>query len=690
MAGISQKCVDFLANLADNIDQIYTNPAVSRSEAAKAAAEAMTNSLKDPTVRARVGTFIRNSYLSALSTQVVNFANNLVQVVAAPVLRAAGGKPGESVAMVQGIAEGFLEAFPRFFGGLGRRTEDFDGNPLTNFDIVRNKYADAALTYPQRVTGALDQAFSAVLERMEFRAMLHRIENKFPDEYFTARGTTRQEFLKDLQDVAMKRKDGNAGFLKLLEARDPALYQQLQEFAAFNTFRNPLGKALLDRMGTAVSKAKNEAPELNLVVPFIRTGVNVFKEAGGYIPGAGMLRVRQAKKDIAALEGQISTLTTQEGKAIERAQAARQKAAESYYPEQRDDYLAKAERFVAKAEALKLRREKLEGTAAFKEEKIPEFYAQQVMGAGLMLATYGMVESGMITGHYSTDPATRNRQMASKVPEMSIRIGDRWVSYNRIEPFSTIMGLVVDGMQALKEGRIKGEGPGVSDITKIVGVNLLDKTFTEGLGKAMLAIQEPDRYGAAYAVSLANPVVPAVINQIARIQDPVQRETKDPELTNWIMNNLQARIPGIREQLPAATNVAGQERQLSGTVTGIQNVPVNQDSINKIFENPYLNVGTMQRTVGGLDLSTEQYAQMQATVGEYTNLALSYLADNPGFNILPPSTQASFIKGIITDIRKQVRLQTLSTLIRDPELRAQYILNEIRKKGMGSLVEGQE
>ncbi len=76
----------------------------------------------------------------------------------------------------------------------------------------------------------------------------------------------------------------------------------------------------------------------------------------------------------------------------------------------------------------------------------------------------------------------------------SIKMGDRWVSYDRIEPFSTVMGLVVDSMNALKTGRMRGESPGVGSIFKIVGQNFLDKTFTEGLGKAMLAMQEPDRY----------------------------------------------------------------------------------------------------------------------------------------------------------------------------------------------------
>jgi hypothetical protein len=676
MAGISQKCLDFIERMADSIDQLYTNPAVSRKEAAEATAEAMTNALKDPSVRERIGTAVRNSYLSALSTQVINFTNNLVQVVAAPILRSAGGRPGEGIAMVKGITEGFLEAFPRFFHGLGRRTEDFDGNVQTNFDIVRNKYADAFLTYPQRVTGALDQAFSAVLERMEFRAMLHRIENKFPDEYFASRGLTKEAFIRDLEQVAMKRYDGNAGFLKLLEAQDPSLYQQLQDFAAFNTFRNPLGQSLIDKMGTAVSKAKAQAPELNFVIPFIRTGVNVFKEAGGYIPGAGLLRVRQAKKDVEQLNNQIAKLTAQET-------TAREKAANAMFPGQAESWLAKADNF-------QVRRQKLEGTARFKEEKIPEFYAQQVMGAGMMLATYGMVEQGLITGHYSTDPATRNRQIASKIPEMSIKIGDRWVSYNRVEPFSTIMGLVVDGMQAVKEGRIKGESPAVSDIVKIVGVNLLDKTFTDGLSRALLAVQEPDRYGASYVVSLTNPFVPAVINQIGRVQDPIQRETKDPEFENWIINNLQSRLPGLREQLPAATNVVGQERQLSGTVTGIQNVPENNEAINKLFRNPYLNVGRMTRKVGGLELSTADFGEMEARTGQAINQALSYVADNPGFLAMPQSVQAEFVKGIITDIRTQQRFATLSTLIQDPALRAKYVLNEMREMGLGSLVEDEQ
>jgi len=669
MAGINKKCADFLANWVKSTDDIMTNPVLSPSEAGAAVAKSAEAVLKEPSIRERIGSFIRNSYLSALSTQVVNFVSQTAQLALAPIVRAASGKPGEGYAMLRGVFEGFTEAFPRFMAGLSKRTEDFDGNQHQAFDIVKNKYGDAVLTYPQRLTGALDQAFSAVLERMEYRAMIHRINNKFPDEYFAKQGTTREAFIKELDQIATKQKDGNLSMLRYLEGKDPELRYQLENFAAFNTFRTPLGKSLIDRGGQLVSEAKNIAPELNLVVPFLRTGINIAKEAGGYIPGAGMLRVRQAKLDIKDINEQLAKVSSQ-------IVAAEDKLANAVFPTQ-------IEKAQSRLDQLLDRRAKLVGERTFKEEKIPEFYAQQALGAGFMMTAYAMTQQGILTGHYSTDAATRNREIASGIPPMSIKMGDRWVSYDRIEPLSTVLGLVADSMKALKEGKMKGEGVGVSNVFKIVGQNFLDKTFTEGLGKAMLAVQEPDRYLESYLVSLTNPVVPAIVNQIARLEDPIRREVKDPEMQQWILNNLKSRLPGLRETLPEQVNLLGQTQQMGrgSVLTGIQVTPAAREATQAIFDNPYLKMDRMDRKIGGIELTGEQYADLENRVGDSLNNVAGILINNPGFQALSRPMQARMFKGVAEQVRKAERLRTLSGLIQDPEKRSQFILNEIKKRG---------
>lgn len=669
MAGINKKCADFLANWVKSTDDIMTNPVLSPSEAGAAVAKSAEAVLKEPSIRERIGSFIRNSYLSALSTQVVNFVSQTAQLALAPIVRAASGKPGEGYAMLRGVFEGFTEAFPRFMAGLSKRTEDFDGNQHQAFDIVKNKYGDAVLTYPQRLTGALDQAFSAVLERMEYRAMIHRINNKFPDEYFAKQGTTREAFIKELDQIATKQKDGNLSMLRYLEGKDPELRYQLENFAAFNTFRTPLGKSLIDRGGQLVAEAKNIAPELNLVVPFLRTGINIAKEAGGYIPGAGMLRARQAKLDIKDINEQLAKVSSQ-------IVAAEDKLANAVFPTQ-------IEKAQARLDQLLDRRAKLVGERTFKEEKIPEFYAQQVLGAGFMMTAYAMTQQGILTGHYSTDAATRNREIASGIPPMSIKMGDRWVSYDRIEPLSTVLGLVADSMKALKEGKMKGEGVGVSNVFKIVGQNFLDKTFTEGLGKAMLAVQEPDRYLESYLVSLTNPVVPAIVNQIARLEDPIRREVKDPEMQQWILNNLKSRLPGLRETLPEQVNLLGQTQQMGrgSVLTGIQVTPAAREATQAIFDNPYLKMDRMDRKIGGIELTGEQYADLENRVGDSLNNVAGILINNPGFQALSRPMQARMFKGVAEQVRKAERLRTLAGLIQDPEKRSQFILNEIKKRG---------
>jgi hypothetical protein len=671
MASMTQKCIDFLKGWTQSVQDLISNPVLSKAEAAAAIAEGAEKGLKHPSVRESMGAFVRNSYLSALSTHVINLVSQTAQLALAPLIRTVAGRPGEGMAMLRGVTEGFMEAFPRFMAGLSKRREDFDGNQAQAYDIVKNETLDKILTFPTTLTGALDSAFSSVLERMEFRSMIHRINNKFPDEYFQRMGTTREAFVKELDDIAMKKKDGNALMLRMLEDKDPALRNQLENFAAFNTFRTPLGNSLIDKAGQLVAQSKKIAPELNLVVPFLRTGINIAKEAGGYVPGGGLLRARQAKKDIELINTRLAGLSARRQKLVDNVDNA-------VFPGQR----AEAE------EALKVHEAKiakLEGELSFKQEKIPEFYAQQAIGAGMMLSTIAMVDSGVLTGHYSSDAATRNRQIASGIPPMSIKMGDRWVSYARIEPLSSIMGLTVDTINQFKAGAYTGKETNVaSAIAKVLSENFLDKTFTEGLGKMLLAFQEPDRYLESFIVGLTSPIVPALVNQVARLEDPVRREVKDPELANWILNNLKSRLPGLRDTLPGQVNLLGQEQQMNvgSVLTGIQTAPVEREQTQTIFDNPYLRMDRMDRSVGGIELTPELYIGMENRVGDQLNQVSQVLVNNPGYNALPRPMQALFVKRVAEDIRRNERLRMLSELVQDPAQRAVYIQKELTKRGM--------
>jgi hypothetical protein len=652
---ISQRCIEFIQKMTGSFDNLLNNSAATDSEAIEAVSKAMTTALRDPTYRERIGSYVRNSYLSGISTQVVNLVNQIGQTIMQPVLRASRGQFGEAGAMLEGITTGFMEAFPRFVSALKTRPINLDFTNQTAFDITKNKTADAILTFPTRMTGALDEAFSAVLERMEFNALRYRVANKFPDEFFRRNNTTREAFVKEIEEIALGSKK-NPLWLNKLSELSPELHQQLTEFKMFNVFRSRLGASALDQMGKMVSKAKETTPELNLVVPFVTTPINVVKEAGGYVPGLGMLRVRQAKLDIKTLQSRLAT--------------AEAKLLQATNPDTQARFAEKAAR--------------IRGEISFKESKIPDFYTQQLMGAGFMMSTYSMVKQGLITGHYSNDPAERQRQITSKIPPMSIKIGDQWISYARVEPVATIMGIVTDTMQAYKEKRIKNEDMAATDVAKIVGLNLTDKTFTEGLSKLFLAFQEPDRYLESFMVSMTNPVVPTLVAQISKLEDDIKREVRDPDLAAWTINNLKSRIPGLRGELPAQVNLVGQEQDLGtlgGSLTGFNVAPVEREVVNQMFDNPYLKVTRTTRSIGGLELTGEQYATLEKEIGDYTYNAMSIMANNPAFMGLSRPLQANFIKGIITDIRSAVRLKALGELVQDPELRAQYILNEQAKYG---------
>jgi len=70
---------------------------------------------------------------------------------------------------------------------------------------------------------------------------------------------------------------------------------------------------------------------------------------------------------------------------------------------------------------------------------------------GITAALANQVDEENVTGSYPKDAAKRNAMIAAGIPEYSIKIGDTYYSYARVEPLATIMGVTVDGINAVRD-----------------------------------------------------------------------------------------------------------------------------------------------------------------------------------------------------------------------------------------------
>jgi hypothetical protein len=667
MFTFSKRCIEALKGISRGIQDTLNNDKLSKAEAGQAVTETIVDMMKYPTLRQSFATAVRNNYLSAIPTVVKNFFGNLGRMIEAPLARAAGGRFGESIDMLVGYGKAFSQVFPRFASGFINKDIEFDGRTARAFDFylnvpgmkpnqtldTLNRPLNGLVTLPQSIQRGVDEVFANFFEHAQFEVMKTRATREVGPEY----AQKMDEILNDARIKEERWRDAQP-LWKAFTLADPTLAAEIEEFARYGTFRSRLGDSLIDQGTKGLVKAVDKVPELSLVVPFVTTPTNIAKFGAGYIPGIGLTRFRQGAKDIKNLDARIAKL---ESKLNE----------------------AKSESAVAN---LTKQIKKLEGERTFKKDLNRDFVGQQILGTGFVLYAYSMYQDGSLTGNYSSDPAVRNAQIQSKIPPLSVKIGDRWVGYAGIEPLHTILAFTVDTMEGLKRAELEGYSQAalVKNGYDVIRAAFTDKTFTEPLSNLMMAMQEPQR-AESFVVGLTNGLMPNMLNMIARLEDPLYREVRDPELSTWIMNNLKSRLPGLRKELPVKSDLLGQPREVGSAVeitTGFTNRAAGQDIRQSFFNNPELKIMTPSRNLYGVELTPDQYSRMTQQMGQLTGLVVDALSNNPGYQRLPDSMKAHVFKSIVSGIRSDVRLSMLPELALDPEQRAKYIIEELKKKGI--------
>lgn len=290
--------------------------------------------------------------------------------------------------------------------------------------------------------------------------------------------------------------------------------------------------------------------------------------------------------------------------------------------------------------------------------------ARSTLGTGMASMMYLAALDGRVTGSAPTDPAKNRFVRADGWQPYSVKIGDTWVSYSRLDPFALQASVAADlatradGMSERQLERYSG-----LLVASMIGA-MADKTWLSGTVKAAEAVGDPERYWSSYLRNLgASFLVPNLLAQTARTYDPVQRKRDS------FTDELQSRIPGLSSGLPAARDIWGnaietEDKVGPDLVNPFRQSRMKNDPINAAMLEMGARFGlpAKQYTVDGnrTDWTPEQYDRLSEIAGRGAYSGMMELASRPEWLTMDKSEQLKAARKVFASSREAAREQVLS------------------------------
>ena len=266
---------------------------------------------------------------------------------------------------------------------------------------------------------------------------------------------------------------------------------------------------------------------------------------------------------------------------------------------------------------------RIEASELYNRLRLVQDLTNQIIGMGMFYALGSLVkpdddeELPWITG--STDwksTSKGDRDLRARVmPAYTLRVPftDAMLTYQRIEPFGTALGFIIDARIAVNRKGWSDEALGEFMATAINQFN--DKTYMKGLSDLMTVWNDPERIGTRLTSSIVTGFVPNLIRQPIREADPYMRDTKpgaDVGFVEGVWHNIKYSLaPGYA---PIAQDVWGNPIKRH---PGQQFGNVHTDVLLRVFDPTNL---TVRDQIDPLDLYLFNWNNTAATPKERFNI----------------------------------------------------------------------
>lgn len=261
--------------------------------------------------------------------------------------------------------------------------------------------------------------------------------------------------------------------------------------------------------------------------------------------------------------------------------------------------------------------------------------ARATVGSAAAMMVVEAAKDGLITGGGPADASARRLLMADGWQPYSIKVGDRYYSYQRLDPFSTTIGTAADYVDLQSHMTDKQSQAVAGTITASMVQNLANKTWLTGMVNLAQFIDDPGpSWGPFWSSIGASATVPALVSQSAQAMDPVQRDAQG------IFERIRSRLPVVSEGVPARRDLFG--RELVGSNGGgigsfspvLMKDRRNDPTINALID-AGVSIGALGRNIGNpsgsgmIKLTAKEYSDYAELSGQLVKPRLDALVSSP-------------------------------------------------------------
>lgn len=324
-------------------------------------------------------------------------------------------------------------------------------------------------------------------------------------------------------------------------------------------------------------------------------------------------------------------------------------------------------------------------------------YARMIMGSAAITGMWVAVQNGTITGGGSVSKRPNTRNMSGR-PKYSIKVGDTWLQYHRLDPWGSVMGLSADLFELVDRGLSPGNEDLTEDIEEAsVGVmiaiskNALSKTWAKGVFDLVNALSDPERNLAQWATNMGSSLVPfsSALRTAESVGDPAVREAFG------IVDRVKASVPGLSEDMPLKRDVLG--RPITPTEglgpDWLSPIAIGHESENRVdreLSALAFDFDMPDKQMDGIPLTEHQYSRLLELRGQEIRVnglnleeQLARTIESPHYKKLSDgrgeteSGRATMIKNVVSKYGRAAKAQLIQE---DSELEARIVNKKTRKK----------